>query len=101
MGSGDGLKALADALVAAGEGGDTNIAVEADGEVPHCQLQTLKLNSIGTFAPSHASAWQPIWRALPSLSEPRHLELGGTRLPRLHLMGYECLAGNAATHKSV
>ena len=77
MGSGDGLQALADALVTAGDGGDMKIGVEANGDSPHCQLQTLKLNSIGTFAPSQASAWQPIWRALPSLSELRHLELGG------------------------
>ncbi len=87
MGSGDGLQALADVLVAAGDGGDMKVGVEANGDPPHCQLQTLKLNSIGTFTPSHASAWQPIWHALPSLSELRHLELGGNAFAEVALGG--------------
>ena len=83
MGSGDGLQALADALTSTGidGNGDTH-----EKSLP-CQLQTLKLNSIGTFVTSHASAWQPVWRAISSLPALRHLELGGNAFGEVALGG--------------
>lgn len=43
--------------------------------------------SIGTFAASHASAWQPIWQAIPALPALRHLELGGNAFGDVALEG--------------
>ena len=73
MGDGSGLEALATALT-------------SEPDEP-ARLRSLKLNSIGTFAPSHAIAWAPVWQALPKLPSLRELELGG------NAFGTEAVAG--------